>query len=138
MPSLPNSVMLNLQLNPGQGYDPGELDLMTRQFLAEVQELDVESAGLVTSGPPPEGAKSGEVVQLGALAVTVLPVVAPKLVELLQSWVTRAENRTVKIKAQAQDRSIEVEYSPAAMSPADLQRLVRSISDALPPAAAKS
>jgi hypothetical protein len=114
MTSPVNSVNLNLQLDPGPGYDPVELDRLTRQFLSEVQELPVESAGLVT-------------------AVSVLPAVAPKLIDLLQSWIMRGENRTVKIKAQVQDRSIELEYSPSAMPPADVKRLVNSLTDALSP-----
>ncbi len=133
MPPLANCVNLNLQLNPGSGSDADELDRLTRQFLFEVQELPVESADLVTRGPAPAGSKAGEEVLLGSLAVSVLPTVAPKLIDLLQSWLLRGENRTVKIKAQVQDRSIELEYSPSAMSPNDVKRLVSSLTDALSP-----
>lgn len=131
----PTPVNLTLQISAGQDVDPETLDRLTRQLLAEIQDLDVESAGLLKGGPAPEGAKGPELVTLGSMAVLVLPVVAPKLIELLQSWVTRAENRTVKIKAQVADRSIEVEYSPAAMSNDELKRLVDTISQALPPSA---
>jgi hypothetical protein len=134
MPTDVKPVKLTLQLNPGDNYNAEELDRLTRQLLTEIQDLDVESAELVKGGEPLAGAKSGELVTLGSLAVVVLPVVAPKLIELLQSWSTRAENRIVKIKAQVENRSIEVEYSPATMSPEDLKRLVNTISEALPPA----
>jgi hypothetical protein len=135
MPHLVKPVRLTLQLNPGQYLPDEELDVQTRHMLSEIRELDVESAQLVKSGELPEGAKSGELVTLGSLAVVVLPTIAPKLIELLQSWSMRAENRTVKIKAQVADRSIEVEYSPATMSTDELKRLVSSLSEALPPAA---
>ena len=128
-------INLTLQLNVGKEDDPEALDRLARQLLAEIQELEVESAGLVKGGPAPEGAKSAELVTLGSLAVMVLPIIAPKVIELLQSWSMRAENRTVKIKAQVADRSIEVEYSPAAMSAKELKRLVNTISEALPPTA---
>jgi hypothetical protein len=134
MDPLLKSVHLTLQLNPGQSIPDDELDLQTRQLLGEIREMEVESAQLVTDGESPAGSKSGELVTLGSLAVVVLPTIAPKLVELLQSWSLRAENRTVKVKAQVADRSIEVEYSPATMSTDELKRLVSSLSEALPPA----
>jgi hypothetical protein len=135
MPTDVKPVKLTLQINPGADYNAEELDRLTRQLLTEIQDLDVESVELVKGGEPLAGAKSGELVTLGSLAVVVLPVLAPKLIELLQSWSTRAENRIVKIKAQVADRSIDVEYSPSAMSLDDLKRLVSTLSEALPPAA---
>ena len=135
MASSETPVNLMLQLNAGKDNDPEALDRLTRQLLAEIQNLEVESAGLAKGGPAPEGAKSAELMTLGSLAVVVLPTIAPKVIELLQSWTMRAENRTVKIKAQVADRSIEVEYSPSAMSAAELKHLVSTISEALPPAA---
>src|SRR5262245_60155400 len=48
------------------------------------------------------------------------PPVAPKLIEFLQAWVMRGENRRVTIKAQTGGRSIEVEYSPKSLSQAEL------------------
>jgi hypothetical protein len=133
MSSSETPVNLTLQLSAGDVEDPESLDRLARHLLAEIQELEVESAALVKSGPAPEGAKSAELVTLGSLAVMVLPTIAPKLVDLLQSWAMRAENRTVKIKAQSADRSIEVEYSPAAMSTAELKQLLTSINRVLPP-----
>ena len=132
MPASAKPVQLILQLNAGQDEDAEELDRLTRQFLTEIRELEVESADLVKSSDLPQGAKAGELVTLGSLAVVVLPVIAPKVIELLQSWTTRAENRTVKIKAQVDNRSIEVEYSPSAMSATDLKHLVHTLTEALP------
>lgn len=134
MPPAARSVHLTLQLNTGQDSDAEELDRLTRQLLADVRELEVESVELVKDGALPEGAKAGELVTLGSLAVAVLPTVAPKFMEFLQSWSTRAENRIVKIKAQVEDRSIEVEYSPATMTVDELKRLVNTLTEALPPA----
>ena len=134
MPPAENAVNLTFQLNAGENYDPEELDLLTRQLLTEVQELDVESAELVKGGELPEGAKAGELITLGTLAVAVLPAMAPKLLDLVQSWSMRSQNRRVKIKAQVDNRSIEVEYSPATMSVDELKRLVSTLSEALPPA----
>jgi hypothetical protein len=134
MPSVAKSVHLTLQLNIGEDYSAEELDRLTRQLLKEIQELEVESVELEKGEQLPEGAKSGELVTLGSLVVVLLPAVAPKVIELLQAWSSRADNRIVKIKAQVEDRSIEVEYSPATMSTDELKRLVTSLSEALPPA----
>ncbi len=136
MPPDEKPIQLKLQLNPGKDNDPEELDRMTRQLLSEIQELDVESAYLVKSGAAPEGSKTADAVTIGSLAVLVLPTIAPKIMDLLQSWAKRGENRTVKIKSQVGDRSIELEYSPAAMSSADLDHLVKTLTDALQPGAA--
>jgi hypothetical protein len=123
-----------MHLNIGEDYSTEELDRLTRLLLKEIQELDVESVELEKGEQLPEGTKSGELVTLGSLVVVLLPAVVPKVIELLQAWSTRADNRIVKIKAQVEDRSIEVEYSPATMSTDELKRLVNSLSEALPPA----
>jgi hypothetical protein len=127
-------VHLTLQLNAGEDDDAEALDRLTRQLLSEIQELDVESVELLREGRVPEGVKSAELVTIGSLAVVIVPVVAPKLIELLQSWTMRGENRIVKIKAQVEDRSIELEYSPTSMSADELKLLVNTLTEALPPA----
>jgi hypothetical protein len=114
-----------------QGSTPEELDQMTRQLRSELMELEVESVDLVRAGEAPKGAKAGEILELGTLAVAVLPVFIPKIIEYLQSWSLRAESRKVSVKAQVGDRSIEIEYSPAALSPAGLKNLVETLTGAL-------
>lgn len=134
MQRISNTIHIALQLNPRAGSDAEELDRMTRQLFTEIQELEVDSVTLVRDGTPPAGTKSGELVTLGSLAVVVLPTIAPKLIELLQSWLMRSENNTIRIKAQVDNRSIEVEYSPATMSADELKRLVTSLTEAMPSA----
>lgn len=134
MQRISNTIHIALQLNPRAGSDAEELDRMTRQLFTEIQELEVDSVTLVRDGTPPAGTKSGELVTLGSLAVVVLPTIAPKLIELLQSWLMRSENNTIRIKAQVDNRSIKVEYSPATMSADELKRLVTSLTEAMPSA----
>ncbi len=55
----------------------------------------------------------------------------PKLIECIQNWVTRREGRTIKIKTQVGERSLEVEYSPTAMSQAELKGLVNTLMRAI-------
>ncbi|MFQ5613749.1 MAG: hypothetical protein ACE5H9_16615 [Anaerolineae bacterium] len=124
MPTNAQIANLTLQVDAGQDTDAEELDRLTRQLRDELWELDVESVELAAGGDLPEGAKSAEALTLGALAVAVLPAVVPKLVEFLQAWSMRGENRVVKIKTQAGDRSLEVEYDPKTMTPTELKDLV--------------
>ncbi len=118
---------LTIHIGAVEDADADEIDRLARNLLAEIKDLEVESADLVREGEAPTGTKSAEVVTIGALAIAVLPAVVPKLVEFLKSWSLRAENRTVKIKTQRGDRSLEVEYSPASMSPEELKSLVDTL-----------
>lgn len=122
---------INLHIDLGEEADDEELDRATRELRSELMELNVDSVELVKSGKWIEGTKSAEVVTLGSLAVVLLPMVIPKLLEYLQSWSLRAENRKVSIKTQIGDRSIELDYNPATVSQDELQKLVRIISGAL-------
>ena len=111
--------------------DTDRLDVLTRGLRDELLELGVGSAEVVASDEVPEGAKSPEAVTWGALAVAVVPSFLPKLVEYLQSWSMRGENRRVRIKTQVGDRSVEVEYSPAALSQDELTQLVEKLAGSL-------
>ena len=84
-----------------------ELDNMTRQLLSEVRELNVESAELAKGGTSPAGTK-GDAITVGAIAIEVLPSVLPSVIAMVQSWVTRGRDRTVKFKG----KGIEFEGSP--------------------------
>jgi len=101
--------------------DADELDQLTRQLLREIEETHVESAQLARSGNLPEGAK-GEPITIGAILVTVLPAVLPKLVETVGAWAQRGNGRTVKYKGQIGENSFEFEGSSE-----DLQALLKSM-----------
>lgn len=120
------TLALTLQVGVDEGVDAEELDRLARQFLDELREIEVESADLVTSGPAPEGAKSAEAVTLGMLAVTVLPTVLPKLIDLLQAWVLRGQGRTVKFKGKVSGEDIEIEGA----TPGELKVLLEALSAA--------
>lgn len=119
-----------LQIDAGES-DPDRLDRITRQLRGELLDLEVESVDFVQDDSLPKGAKAAEAVTLGALAVAVLPNFLPKLIEYLQSWALRGEGRRVKVKTQVGDRSIELEYTPAAMSQQELKTLVETLTGAL-------
>ena len=123
------SFILTIDAGPEIGDD--ELDMQTRGLRRELIDLGVNSADPVSGEAAPEGTKSAEAVTLGSLALVVLPTFLPKLVEYLQSWTQRDESRRVKIKTQVGDRSIELEYTPAALSQEQLSNLVDTLTGAL-------
>lgn len=91
-----------------------DIDLMTRQLLSELRELEVESAELTRGTTAPEGTK-GDPVTIGSIALAVLPAFLPKVAEFVQAWSLRGQNRIVKFKG----RGIEFEGSPE-----ELQKLL--------------
>ena len=119
-----------LNIDAGEDMGADELDYLTRQLQSELDDLDVGTIDLVKEEDIPAGTKTIEAVTLGTLALTVLPTFLPKLVEFLQSWVLRAEDRKVKIKTQVGDQSIELEYNPKGVSPEDLKILVETMTKA--------
>jgi hypothetical protein len=83
--------------------------------------LGAESVERPSGEAVPEGAK-GDAFTLGALALVAVPTFLPKLVEFLQAWTLRGENRTVRIKTPA---GLEVEFTPEKkMSEAEVLALV--------------
>ncbi|HEY5572501.1 MAG TPA: hypothetical protein VIK64_05740 [Anaerolineales bacterium] len=122
---------LNLEIRSEAGMDADELDEVTRALRSELLELQLEQVDLATGSKAPPGTKSAEAFTIGTLVISTMPVFVPKLVEFLQSWVMRTEDRKVKIKSQVGDRSIELEYSPKAISQEELNQLIGSLSAAL-------
>jgi hypothetical protein len=135
MPGVPNATSLTLLVNAGNDAAAEDVDVLTRRLRSEIQDFGVESVALQTSPSAPSGTKSMEAVTLGALAVTVLPPLLPRLIEFLQAWSLRTKDRTVKIKASVGDRSVDIEY-PEGASEAVVQELIQKMTATLTPPSA--
>lgn len=109
------------------GGDRTELDDLTRQLKAEVEELRVDSIAPLSAGAAPAGAKSADLTALGQLAVTLAPTLIPPLFDLMKSWVERKPSTPVKIKVRVGKRTAQVEYDPTRTSAQDLETLVRTL-----------
>jgi hypothetical protein len=131
MATQPSAVHLRICVDAGHDASPDDLDQLTRQLRGELSELDLESVDLLKAGQAPPGAKSAEAIALGSLWIALLPTMIPKLIEFLQSWSLRGQDRTVKIKANVGDRAVEVEYAPTVTSDAQVKSLVETITNAL-------
>jgi hypothetical protein len=112
------------------GFEQNLVSADTRALIEHLEELGIESVELVREGSPPSGAKVVEPVSLGGLAIKVLPAALPALIGHVRDRLLFGDNK-VKIKTQVGDRSLEVEYSPQAISPDELKSLVATLTEAL-------
>ena len=94
--SNPELTQLNIEVSASDVTDE-DIDWMTRQLLAELRGLDVESAELTKGGKAPAGTK-GDPISIGSIALELLPSVLPSVVGLVQAWASRGQGRTVKFK----------------------------------------
>lgn len=62
---------------------------LARNLRGELLNVDVEDVRPDASGPPPAGAKSGEVIAVGALIVSLAPSLVPTVVDIVASWLKR-------------------------------------------------
>ena len=125
------NLTLDVTIYSNQNFSLDQLDLATRNLREELYDLGVDSAELISEGEAPTGTKTADPVTIGALAVAVLPTFLPRLIEYLQSWCLRGENRKVRIKTQVGDHSVEVEYSPSAISQEELTHLVSQLTKSI-------
>ena len=114
-------IQLNLQISATDAT-VNELDELARQLLSELWETDVESVELARGEAVPLGAKSADPVAAGAIMMTVLPAILPKLVDFIQAWAMRGQGRTVKFKGKVAGQAVEFEGSGE-----DLQRLLATL-----------
>ncbi|MFI9757900.1 hypothetical protein ACIHFB_08155 [Streptomyces sp. NPDC051963] len=110
---------LGLVLRGRPDVDQEELDELTLRLREQIMlELDVHNVELLRSDGVPEGAKPGEVIALGAMTVTVAPLVLRGVLRLLETWIQNRPVRTVSITIG--EDVLEVE----ATSSADQRRLI--------------
>ena len=124
--TLPDNVQLTLLVRP-QDADLEELDETTRQLRTELQQLPVDAVSLAAGPAPAVGAKVGDPVTLGALTLSLAPIVIPAVLEFLKSWMGRKEGRSVVIRAKVGDSTTEIEIK-APISQAEISALVEQLS----------
>ena len=117
-----DAIELKLEIS-AEDTTESDIDRMTRNLLAELREMDVESVELAPSGSAPSGTKSGDPVTTGAIVLAVLPTFLPKIVEFVQAWALRGHGRTVKFKGKISGQTIEFEGHPE-----DLQKILETLS----------
>jgi len=124
--AVPENIQLTLFVKPSDA-DPEEVDLLTRRLRSELQDLPIDSVSLVSGGEVPAGAKAGDPVTLGALTLSLAPIVVPPLLEFLKGWISRKEGRRLVIRKKVGDASTEIEIN-APLSESALSALVDQLS----------
>lgn len=101
------------------------LDEITDGLATDLRDLGVESVERPAGGRAPTGAK-GHPVTVGTLMLAILPAALPKLIEFLQSWAMRREERTVSITTS---EGTKIELTPSkTMSHDEIVQLVEKLS----------
>ena len=108
-----------------------ELDELTRQLKAEVEDLSVDSVEDITNGSAPDGTKAVDITIIGQMVVTLAPAIIPPLFELLKSWVERKPSTPVKIRVKVGKRTALIEYDPTKTSAQELEVLVKTLGKSL-------
>jgi hypothetical protein len=71
------------------GLDAEGLAELASNLHEAVSATDVDRTRLGIGGPAPAGAKSGEILAVGALVVTLAPTVVGGLIAVVSSWLSR-------------------------------------------------
>ncbi len=120
----PAELFIELSLEEG---DISELDELTRQLRAEMEELNVDSVKQVSAGVAPAGTKAVDFAAIGQMAVSLAPAVVPPLFELLKSWVERKPSIPVKLTVRVGKRTTQIEYDPTKTSAKDLEAIIKAL-----------
>lgn len=104
------ALYFNLTISSSDSTDD-ELDLMTRQLLIELKDLEVESVSLASGNSAPMGTKGLDSVTAGTIAMAVLPTMLPKVLEFLQGWSLQGRGRTIEFKGKIADQQIDFKGS---------------------------
>jgi hypothetical protein len=86
-------------VDAGSDYDTEELLELTQGLRGELLELDVDAVELGTLGEAPEGAKGGDLLAFGGLAIqfALKSSVLRSVVDTTVAWLRRQEARSVKL-----------------------------------------
>lgn len=105
---------LHVRIHPGAGADAREIEERTRSLRREIAGLHVESVDIVSGGAAPAGTRSPEAVVAGSLLVAILPNVLPKLIEVINGWITHGKDRDVEITIRKGDEAVTVKVPASA------------------------
>lgn len=105
------------------------IDRLTRNLYKELRELDIENVNLKTEKSP-DGTKSDELVTIGAILLTTLPVTLPAIIQWLQAWSIRDKRNSIKIRKQVGKKTIEIEISDST-SPEILKEYIKLLENSI-------
>ena len=122
-------INVDLELLAAENIPEDRVDLITRQLTKELSGPDFRAN--LQRGATPAGAK-GPGALLGAIAVKLAPELLGELIKRVKLFLSRGENRRIRVKVQLKGRAVEVDY-PTDASPSDseIERLVSALKGTL-------
>ena len=125
---------LTVAIDTGEsGLDDLETDAAVRNLDRELAELvyldDIKRVKLPADSliQGAGRAKSGEAITIAALAMAILPVAVPALIDFLMHWTLRPNNPSLKIRAQGKHGELEIEFNPATTSAEQVKQLAAEL-----------
>jgi hypothetical protein len=119
-------ISLTLQLYAPPDADDEEVFNRTRYLRNEIEDLPIDKAQLVKTQAP-EGAKAGEAIMIGTMAIAALPTFLAPLIDLVRDWLSRPRNQDIRIKARLGDDEIEISYPSTAAPQIDVQQWLETV-----------
>ncbi len=119
-------INLTLQVYAPSDASDEEVFERTDYLKDEIEELRIDEARLVKTDAP-EGAKAGEAILIGTLAVTTLPTILTPLIALVRDWLSRPRNQDIRIKAKIGGDEIEISYPSTAVPQIDVQQWLEAV-----------
>jgi hypothetical protein len=113
------SIMVQVAVEADPDLTEERAERVVRGLRAELSRLDVDSVTFADGGPPPAGAKSADVVSLGAImiAMSASGGVFTSLIQSVRDWLGRQTGRH-KVSITIDDDTIELEQATAAQQQA--------------------
>jgi len=112
-----DTVLLRIDVDDSDADDEDRARL-ARRLRDALLDLDVDAVQEASTGPAPDGSKGVEMVEAGALLVSLAPALLASVTDLVRRWLGDRGTRTVRMSVDG--NSIEV----SGVSSADEERLV--------------
>ena len=119
-------IAIVLKVDLGSDASVDKLDLTTRELRAELKSK-VDSVDFIEKDAP-VGARSGDAISVGALALAVIPSVVREIIRLIHNWCLRAERRKVEFEIKHSDYRITLVTISGDMPEEQLKKILDAVS----------
>jgi hypothetical protein len=90
---------LRILIGERDASDDEEVATQTGRLRRNLLELDVEDVRHVSAGPPPAGARAGDMLEIGTLLVALVraPHIVSSVAQVLSAWISTRNGRSVTV-----------------------------------------
>jgi hypothetical protein len=108
-----SAMRFELMIHAGPLVPADRLDAIARELRAELEESGFVGE-LPPGGPVPLGAKGSPINRVGMLLISTPPTSFPKLVNFLQSWLSRSSRRAITLRSSDGRQTLQLRAEPQA------------------------